>query len=414
MGELLAFPFAPALGIAKPSRSRSVLVGITSAQTCIIMGPHLRALRRAGFQVTLVSSPGELLDRIVANEGVNCASIPMRRTIAPAADLIALVKIWRLMGRLKPHMVEFGTPKAGLLGMLAAAVRGVPWRVYHLRGLKLETAHGWKRRLLLVTERLACACAHVVLCNSASLRARVLELGLAPAKKLRILGEGSSIGVDIRRFSPGPSKVRERFGWKSDTPVIGFVGRLTRDKGLPELVDAFDQILKVEPEAQLLLVGWFDAAEDALDASMRARIQIHPQIHFTGYVQDPAPYYRAMDVMALPTWREGFPNAVLEAQASGVPVVTTTATGARDSIMPEVTGLLIPPGHPTAIAEAVLKLLRDPARRQRMGKEARDWVLAHYMEQRVARLTEEFYSEASANLDWAQATPRVGSVTAAL
>ena len=124
---------------------------------------------------------------------------------------------------------------------------------------------------------------------------------------------------------------------------------------------------------------------------MRARILSHPRIHCTGFVSDTAPYYRAMDVLVLPTWREGFPNAVLEAAATGIPVVTTECTGARDSVVPEVTGLLIPPGYPEAIVEAVVKLLRDPERRHRMGQAARAWVLEHYAEDRVLGLTANYY-----------------------
>ena len=243
-----------------------------------------------------------------------------------------------------------------------------------LRGLKLETTTGFKRRILLATERLAAACAHIVLCNSESLRAEALALGMAPAAKLHLLGEGSSNGVDVVRFSPGPSDMRDRLGLPGDAPVVGFVGRLTRDKGLPELIEAFESILKQQPEAHLLLVGWFDAAEDALGPALRNRILDHPRIHCTGFVADTAPYYRAMDMMVLPTWREGFPTVVLEAAATGIPVITTLSTGSRDSVVPEVTGLLIPPGYPEAISEAVLKLLRDPDRRRRMGEAARAWV----------------------------------------
>jgi glycosyltransferase involved in cell wall biosynthesis len=172
---------------------------------------------------------------------------------------------------------------------------------------------------------------------------------------------------------------------------LGFVGRLTCDKGLPELIEAFDFILLAEPEAHLLLVGWFDAAEDALSAGLRSRIEHHPRVHCSGFVADTAPYYRAMDLMVLPTWREGFPNAVLEAAATGIPVITTIATGSRDSVVPEVTGLLIPPGYPEAITEAVLNLLSDPDRRRRMGEAARAWVIQHYANQRVLGLTTAFY-----------------------
>jgi glycosyltransferase involved in cell wall biosynthesis len=278
-----------------------------------------------------------------------------------------------------------------LLGSVAAMLCGVPSRVYLLRGLKLETSSGIKRRILLVAERLASTCSQVVLCNSESLRNQALALRVAPEAKLCLLGSGSSNGVDVDRFSPGPGILRAQLGLPTDAPVVGFVGRLTRDKGLPELVEAFDAILAARPQAHLLLVGWFDASEDALDYRLRMRIKKHPRIHLTGYVADAAPYYRAMDVMVLPTWREGFPNVVLEAAASGIPVVTTLCTGSRDAVVPEVTGLLIPPGYPVAIREAVLQLLLNPERRRRMGEAARAWVLQNYVNGRVLGLTVHCY-----------------------
>ncbi len=369
----------------------TVVVGVTTQELCLILGARLRALRRAGFRVVLISGPGRLLERMTSHMRIEHIALPMRRTIAPLADLLALIRLWWILGAYKPDLVEFSTPKAGLLGMLAAGMRGIPRRVYMLRGLRLERSHGLKRRILLTAERVACSCAHVVLCNSKSLRTEALALALAPAAKLLVLGEGSSNGVDVERFSPGPSAVRGQFCIPRDAPVVGFVGRLTRDKGLPELVEAFDRILLAEPSTHLLLVGWFDAAEDALDRELRNRILHHPRIHCTGFVSDTAPFYRGMDVMVLPTWREGFPNAVLEAAASGIPVVTTESTGARDAVVAEVTGLLIPPGYPEAIVEAVVKLLRDPARRFHMGRAARAWAVEHYSEERVLGLTADYY-----------------------
>jgi glycosyltransferase involved in cell wall biosynthesis len=348
-------------------------------------------LREAGFRVTLVSSPGELLTRTAAQEGVESISIPMRREISPFADLLSLLRLCRLLYRLKPEMTEFSTPKAGLLGSIAALLCGVPARVYFLRGLKLETCTGVKRRILLAAERLASACSHTVLCNSNSLRMEAFALGVAPQSKLRLLGEGSSNGVDVERFQPGQNNLREQLGLPPDAQVVGFVGRLTRDKGLPELIEAFDAILAAKPKAHLLLVGWFDAAEDALGRTLRLRIESHPRIHLTGYVADTAPYYRVMDVMVLPTWREGFPNVVLEAAATGIPVVATLSTGSRDAVLPEVTGLLIPPGYPVAIREAVLKLLGNPERRCRMGAAARAWVIEHYINEYVLGLTVRYY-----------------------
>jgi glycosyltransferase involved in cell wall biosynthesis len=364
--------------IASTAAARHIVVGITHAQTCVVQTGRLRALREAGFRVTLVCSPGELLDKAAISEGVETIALPISRRIAPMADLVSLIRICRLLRRLRPDMTEFSTPKAGLLGTVAAWLCGVPLRVYLLRGLKLETASGFKRELLLATERVAAACAHIVLCNSESLLGEAEELGVAPLSKLHMLGKGSGNGVDTRRFSPGMSNVRERFGIPAGAPVVGFVGRLTRDKGLPELVRAFEEILKSQPKAYLLLVGWFDVAEDAIGEELRREIDSHPRICCTGFVEDTAPYYRAMDVMVLPSWREGFPNAALEAAASGIAVVCTFSTGARDAVIPELTGLLIPPGYPKAITEAVVKLLGDPEMRARMGAAGRAWVLENY------------------------------------
>jgi glycosyltransferase involved in cell wall biosynthesis len=377
----------------EPSRSPlpRIVVGITSAQTCLVLGGRLRTLREAGFRVTLVSSSGPLLARTAEQEGVEYVAIPMRREMALLADLVSLVRLWWLLFRLKPEMTEFSTPKAGLLGSIAAMLCGVPTRVYFLRGLKLESCTGLKRSILLWAERLASACSHAVLCNSDSLRHQALILGIAREKKLRLLGGGSSNGVDVERFHPGLCDLRLQLDIPQTSEVVGFVGRLTRDKGLPELIEAFDSILAAKPQAHLLLVGWFDAAEDALSEELRARIHRNPRIHMTGFVSDTAPYYRVMDVMVLPTWREGFPNVILEAAATGIPVVTTLCTGSRDSVMPEVTGLLIPPGYPVAIEESVLQLLRNPERRFRMGQAARAWVLDHYVNGLVLDRTVRYY-----------------------
>ena len=372
-------------------RQCHIVIGITHSQTCLTLTGRLRALREAGFRVTLISSPGELLDRTAAREGVEVIGLPMERGMAPLADLVSLARLWWILLRLHPDLCEFSTPKAGFLGGMAAWMAGIPARVYMLRGLKLETSKGLKRRILLATERVAAGCAQVVLCNSQSMRREAVTLGVAEEAKMCMLGDGSSNGVDVERFSPGASDVRERLNLPPDAPVVGFVGRLTEDKGVPELIEAFDTILKTEPRAHLLLVGWFDASEDALGVEWRERIARHPRIHSVGFVADTAPYFRAMDLMVLPTWREGFPNVVLEAAASGIPVITTLCTGSRDSVVPEVTGLLITPGYPEAISEAVLKLLGDRERRQRMGEAARNWVCAHYSDTRVLRLAVSFY-----------------------
>jgi glycosyltransferase involved in cell wall biosynthesis len=338
--------------MAKPR----LVIGVTSDQTCLVLRGRLRALRMAGFDVTLVSAPGEALTALGKEEEVAICALPMRRGISPVADAISFLAMCRILLRLRPAITDFSTPKAGFLGNVAAWMLGVPHRVYTLRGLKLEGSQGGKRRLLLWSERVAAWCSHVVLCNSFSLRSAALVLKIAPEIKLRLLGDGSSNGVDAERFSPSVSGVRKALGIDEGDLVLGFVGRLTKDKGLPELLMAFEEILRRESRCWLILVGWFDQAEDALELSWRGHIAGHRRIRYTGFVVDTVPYYRAMDVFVLPTHREGFPNVALEAAACGLPVITTESTGARDAVVPEVTGLLIPPGDPEAISDSVLRL----------------------------------------------------------
>jgi glycosyltransferase involved in cell wall biosynthesis len=370
-----------------------IVVGVTCAETCLVLKARLHALRSAGFRVVLIASPGPLLDCIASDEGIATVAIPMRREIAPLRDMVSVWRLFRALRRLQPDLTEFSTPKAGLLGNLAAKWCRVPARVYMLRGLRLETLTGLSRRLLLAAERIAASCAHLVVCNSESLRAQAMALRIADESKLHLIGSGSSNGVDVDRFSPGAEEVRERLGIPQHAPLIGFVGRLTRDKGVPELIDAFDRIVAAAPLARLLLVGWFDESEDSLSAALRTRIDHHPSIVCTGFVADTAPYYRAMDMMVLPTWREGFPNVVLEAAATGIPVITTLSTGSRDAVLAEITGVLIPAGYPEAIAEAVLRLIRHPEERLRMGTAARAWVIDEFVNGRVLGLTIGLYEK---------------------
>ena len=261
------------------------------------------------------------------------------------------LEMWRLLRRIKPVICNSGTPKAGLLVGLAAWLNRVPCRIYTLRGLRLETAKGIKRMILTITEKMACFSAHRVVCVSASLRERAIALGLVARSKTVLLGAGSSNGVDPSRFEPTPQRrlrwrraLRVDLGIRPDQPVIGFAGRLTRDKGLPELVAAFQSVRQDLPEAVLLLVGDYEEG-DPVPEEMRNAIESETGIHRVGFTSQIELYYLVMDIFVLPTHREGFPNTVLEAQAAGLPVVTTVATGAVDAIEDGVTGLLTPVGR---------------------------------------------------------------------
>jgi glycosyltransferase involved in cell wall biosynthesis len=263
--------------------------------------------------------------------------------------------------------------------MAASWLVGVPVRIYQQRGLRLETATGFKRAVLANAERIACGCSTAVVCNSESLRRAMISLRLAPAAKLTVLGGGSAQGVEVARFSPSPARLaeasalRQQLEIPQDAPVIGFVGRLTRDKGAEELVAAFDLLRASIPNARLLIAGGFEEG-DPVSVSTRERIGSDPHIHHVGAVKETATYYHAMDLLAFPSKREGFPNVPLEAAAAGVPAVGYRVTGTMDAVDDGRSGLLVETGDVVGLATALRTLLADEGLRSRLGDQARERV----------------------------------------
>jgi glycosyltransferase involved in cell wall biosynthesis len=358
---------------------------------------QLTFLSRQGFEIFLLTSPGQDLEALQSTGGVTCIPVSMCREIRPLRDLTALVKILRELRQIRPAIVSASTPKAGLLGALASFLLDVPCRIYTLRGLRLETAHGWRRHLLATSEKLAAACVHKVICVSKSLRSRYHELGLAPVEKTLVLGEGSSNGVDTRRFHPQPEAadqdLRLRLGLPEGAPVVGFVGRLTRDKGIEDLATAFfDRVLPRFPSARLLIVGEFEAGDPVSEFTRRTLDDSNAVVR-TGFIDGTPACYRLMDVLAFPSRREGFPNAPLEAAATAVPVVAYAATGTIDAVVDGATGKLVTVGRMDELGDALCDYLADPRLRQRHGEYGRTRVLEQFRGELVWRRWEAFYRE---------------------
>ena len=386
-----------------------IVLGVTVDMSLRLLRGFPQYLAENGWDVHVVSAPGPALDELAGTPGVTTHAITMTRQPSPVRDVMSLVAWVRLLTRRRPDLISVGTPKAGLLGGLAGWLVRVPHRVYLLRGLRLETSTGIRRKILASAERLAISSSHHVLSVSTSLRAKAIALGLADPDKISVLGLGSSNGVEADDFSrknfsdDEVARLRHHLGLVEGVPVIGFVGRLTEDKGLRVLIGARDALVQERLDHQLLVVGGIEAGDrypDGFNSNAGGRPAV-----VTGQVTKPEIYFQLMDILCLPTLREGFPNVVLEAAAAGVPTVTTTATGAVDSVVHGETGLIAEVGSSEDLSRQLAILLRDAGRRRAMGKQAERFVRKNYDRSLVWARTAAFYSHAiSADASRSKAT----------
>lgn len=345
---------------------------------------QLAFLKHSGFDITVLTASEEGLSAAIAAEGAVFQEIPIARATRPLQDLKALAALYRRFRRLKPDLAVVSTPKAGLLGSLAAQAARVPVRVYLVRGLRAEIGSGLSRQLLRGAERVASGAATDLLCVSPSLAELFETEGLSRGKKLTVLGSGSSNGVNIERFRAGSGAgLRRRLAIPEDAPVVGFVGRLARDKGLPDLVNAFRNDVRTSfPGSRLVLVGGIDA-NSGLGPEEITDIQGDSCIEVTGFVEDTAPFYRIFNVLALPSYREGMPNVALEAAASETPVIAYDATGSRDAVADGQTGTLVKKGDVSGLGRAISNYFEQPDLGLEHGRNGRRWVASEFEQSQV-------------------------------
>ncbi len=378
------------------NESIRILNIVTVSMSAAFFRGQLAFMRNNGFQVAMCSSPGEELNEISAKEGVEAFEVSMEREIRPLQDLVSLWRLYRLMRAYRPTIVNAGTPKAGLLGMLAAQMARVPVRVYLLRGLRIETAAGFKRLVLWIAERLASVCANKVVCVSESLKAAFVSQSLARADKTLVLAAGSSNGVNTERFHVDQDAIKKarllrgELGIPADAPVIGFMGRLTRDKGIIDLVRAYQIVLRKFPRAWLLLLGDLEHG-DALPQETVGWLRSHSQVAMIPSVADPTPYYAMTHILAFPSHREGCPNVPLEAAAMELPVVGFQVTGVVDAVQNGVTGTLTSPGDVESFAAALVRYLDDPPLRSKHGMAGRRRILKLFRQETLWRHWADLY-----------------------
>lgn len=376
---------SPGSGMAESGRpsDRKLVVGVTvGASAFSLLRGQLAWFERQGWSVTLVSTPDEMAHRAAEREGVPLVGIPMHRGISPVKDLVALARWLRVLRRLRPAAVSVGTPKAALLGGLAAWLLRVPRRLYVVRGLRLEGSSGPLALILWLMEWATMRLATDVHFVGASLAAEARRRRLVVPQRSWLIGSGSSNGVDAAAVARRVSEVdrvelRDRLGFAPDDVVVGFIGRITRDKGVDTLLQACGST-ELDKRARVLLIGSLEEPDlGAMISELTGRVQAVP------WTDDVWGYLAAMDVLCLPTLREGFPNVVLEAGAAGIPTITTHATGAVDSVVDGHTGLLIEVGDSVALVDRINRLAVDAELRETMGTAARTRAFAEFNRERI-------------------------------
>jgi glycosyltransferase involved in cell wall biosynthesis len=346
-------------------------------------------VRAQGFEIHASASPGEWMAKFTERDHVPLHPVDIPRSINPVKDVIAMYRLFRVIQWVQPDIVQSGTPQAGMFGTIAAWLARTPVRIYHIRGLPFMTSSGKKRTLLRWTEKVSCRLAHKVLCVSHSIREVAIAEGICPAEKIVVLKGGSGNGVDADgMFNPRnvPEELRattrRELGIPENALVLGFIGRLVHIKGISELAGVWSMLRDRYPELHLIVVGPFEDHDPIPDDVARALID-DPRVHLTERVVNPVPYYAAIDVVILPTYREGLPNVLLEAAAMEIPVVATRIPGCIDVVVDGSTGTLVPVKNVEALAEAVKCYLDDPALRRRHGGAARERVLREFKQEAI-------------------------------
>ncbi len=347
-----------------------------------------------GYEVVAVSSPGDAMREIEEREGVRTVAVPMERHISPLKDLKSLFGLIRVFQKEKPTMVHSMTPKAGLLSMMAAWFCRVPVRVHTFTGLVFPTATGLTQRILILTDRITCACATHIVPEGEGVKNDLINYHIT-RKQLKVLGHGNVRGIDLDHNNPELPEVQADVA-KIRKPGIFtfvFVGRLVRDKGINELIEAFERLNKEYTNTRLILVGPQEPKLDPLKPETIAKIDSNKNIEAVGLQSNVRPWLAASDAFVFPSYREGFPNVVIEAGAMSLPSIVTDINGSREIIIEGKNGTIIPPRDAVALYQSMKSFLEQPDKRAQMAFNARPFVASRYEQSYVRRCLKEYYKE---------------------
>lgn len=344
------------------------------------------------YEVVAVSSPLPELEIVACREGVRTVGIKMERHISIVNDMKSLWQMYRLFCKERPWMVHSMTPKAGLVCMMAAWLARVPKRIHTFTGLVWPTATGLSRVILKTTDRILCACATHIIPEGNGVKKDLIN-GRITRKSMQVLANGNVRGIDLEHYKRTDSVENEAKKIRKDNiATFIFIGRLVRDKGVHELVDAFVELNKKYPDTRLLLVGRMEPELDPLAKSTQQFIETHQYIDAVGVQNDVRPWLAASDVLVFPSYREGFPNVVIEAGAMGLPSIVSDINGCNEIIIPGENGEIIPSRDAERLYVAMEKMYLNQLKRMQMAKNARQLVASRYDCHIVRRALYDFYA----------------------
>ena len=355
----------------------------------LFRGQH-RFFLENSFDVWGVSAPGALAERAVREEGIKFFPVDFCRSMSVCADLRCLFRLIRFLRRESFDIVEAGTGKAGPIAMVAALLAGVRNRVFTLHGVWYDEYRGLKRLLASMVDKIACVCARRVFVVSHELRQRYIDHGLLESSKAFVIRYGSCNGVDVNRFSRNKDtlaaavRIRNELSIPDSAFVLGFVGRASINKGIRELAAAFQKLQETpDDNIYLLIVGPFDYMGGATPKHIIDYFEDSDRVECVGMVDDVENYYAAIDLLVLPSYREGFGNVNIEAAAMGVPVVATDICGCRESVSDGHTGILVEPKNSQALYNAIVTLIGDRSLRDRLAANGPQWVAERFLSEDI-------------------------------
>ncbi len=383
----------------KYNKPKFFRIATVPVSLCFLLDGQLKYLNKY-YEITAIASDGnnDLWNILKEKEGVKCHPIPMARDISIAKDLLSLINLYIFFSKERPDIIHANTPKASLLSMLAAKVAGVPIRIYTVTGLRFEGESGYMRKILILMEKLTCWAATKVIPEGEGVK-HTLYRNKITSKPLKVVGYGNINGINSSFFQKVNvsenivKNLKYDLEIKLDELVFCFVGRIVKDKGINELVNAFIRLNQKYPHTKLLLVGPFERDLDPLKKETEEMLKNHASIIVTGFQQDVRPFFAISDIFVFPSYREGFPNVVMQAGAMDLPCIVSDINGCNEIIKLDINGIIIPPKNTEALYDAMELLLTDNTKRTFLASNARKMIADRYEQSYVwSELLKEYQS----------------------